>query len=276
MAVCLGYFFCYFTPFRKKIIRQQIKKTLGPDMSEKEVRRLVRKNYVHYACVLFESLILFSIDLGKSSYIEKHFTAPEGDLLKKAVADGKGVILIGAHMGFWEAIGAYCVRNAAPVTVAVKIMKSGFVQAVREEMQSHPDMHLVDGRMGRQRIIALLTALRNGEIVGLFLDQYRPAEDFVPFLGKDARTNSTAALLWRKTRAKVLLVHVLRRKFGDYLIDFQAADPGQVPESTDAREYTRAINAFFNERMGAVIRAYPDQWFWAHRRFKENPEFDYS
>jgi len=275
ITVCMGNFFYYITPFRKKVIVQQIKKTLGREMSDPEIRNLVRKNYIHYACVMFESLILFSIDLDKSSYIDRHFIAPGGAVLKKALAENKGVILIGAHMGFWEAIGAYCVRNAAPVTVAVKLMKSPFAQALREEMQSHPDMHLVDERMGRQRLIAMLNALRRKEIVGLFLDQYRAAEDFIPFLGQNARTNSTAALLWRKTRAKIILIQILRRKFGDYVIDIQAADPDHVPESTDAREHTRAINTYFNERIGEVVRAHPEQWFWAHRRFKENPEFDY-
>lgn len=275
LVLVLGYGFYFLTPFRKKVIVVQIQKTLGRKLSDKEIRKLVLGNYIHYACVLFESLILYGIDLAKSDYIQTHFSAPNKLLLEKALARQKGVILIGSHVGFWEAIGAYCVRNIAPVTVAVKLMKSGFAQSLREGMQEHPDMHLVDSRMGRQRIIAMLNALRRKEIVGIFLDQYRAGEDFVKFLGQDARTNSTAAVLWRKTGAAVILIHVIRKRFGEYEIDIREADPPDMTTVSNEREQVRLINTYFNKRIEEVVIEHPEQWFWAHRRFKENPEFRY-
>jgi Kdo2-lipid IVA lauroyltransferase/acyltransferase len=275
LATLLGNFFYYVAPFRKKVIEMQIRRTLGQEMTEKEIRRLIRKNYIHYGCMLLESLILLSFTRENADYLDKHFTAPQLELLKKSLSQKRGVILIGAHMGFWEAIGAYCVRYAAPVTVAVKLMKSGIIQALREEMQGHDQITLVDSRMGRQRIIALLNALRHGEFVGLFLDQYRPGEDFVKFLGQNARTNSAAVILWRKTRAPVILIHVLRERFGKYTLDLREASPPEFPDIHDERERQRAINGYFNSRLEEVIRERPEQWLWAHRRFKENPLFPY-
>ncbi len=276
ITIFMGNFFYYIAPLRKKVILLQIKGTIGREMTEKEIRLLVKQNYIHYACVIFESIILFSIDLKNSDYFDKHFTAPNGHLLKKALGKQKGVILIGGHVGFWEAIGAYCVHNAAPVTVAVKLMKNGFVQAMREEMQSHPDMHLVDSRMGRHRIIAMLNALRRKEIVGIFLDQFRHGEGFTKFLGEDARTNSSAFVLWRKTCASVILIHVIRKKFGEYVIDIKEADPPDISGISDEQEQIRMVNTYFNDLIGNVIRKHPEQWFWAHRRFKDNPAFRYD
>jgi Kdo2-lipid IVA lauroyltransferase/acyltransferase len=275
LAFCLGNFFYYAAPFRKKVIARQVRLTLGRTMTEREIKALIRKNYVHYACVLFESMILFSVDLQRTSYFDRHFTAPHLDLLKQALAEGKGGILIGCHLGFWESIGPYCARNVSPLTVAVKLMKSGFIQSLREEMQAHDNIRLVDSRMGRQRIIAMLHALRKGELVGLFLDQYRPGEDFVTFLGHDARTNSSAATLHRKTGAPVILIHAVRKRFGEYEIDIQRADPPAFPDLTDSRDLTKAATAYFTSRIEEVVRRYPDQWFWAHRRFKDNPAFQY-
>ncbi|OGJ89360.1 MAG: hypothetical protein A2487_04990 [Candidatus Raymondbacteria bacterium RifOxyC12_full_50_8] len=271
MAVMLGNLIYFCVPYRKSVILQQMTKCLGNTLDNNEIRKLARLNYVHYGHVLFESLLLASFGKGETDYFEEHFTISGKEELLQALAQGKGVVLIGGHMGFWEAFGHWLVRYASPVTVPVKFIHNHFVQKLREQMQAHPAITLVDSRMERQRSVVVIRALKKGEVAGLFIDQYRPSEEFAPFFGHDARTNSTAAILARRTNAAIIYTYIVRKRFGSYQMHFQRV---HLPDA-DGKGGAAQANALFNRLLEETIRTYPDQWFWAHRRFKENPEFTY-
>jgi len=276
LAYLLGSFCYLFLPFRKKTILLQIRKTIGRDWNESRIRKLLWKNYIHYASLLFEFLILAAPLSKRKRYTERHYLSPDESILKDALREGKGVVLIGGHIGAWEAIGAYCLnRVGAPVTVTVKLVTSPFFQKMREEMQALSGISLMDGRMGKKRIVGLIQALRRQEMAGIFLDQYRPAEQFVKFFGHDAKTNSTASILFRKTGAPLILIHMVRERIGRYRVELKRVIPPDLSDYLDDGAKILALNEFLNGELEAVIRKYPEQWLWAHRRFKENPEFLY-
>jgi KDO2-lipid IV(A) lauroyltransferase len=275
LARLSGSFFYYCAPVRKRVIALQIRKTVGRGLTDRAVKRLIKANYVHYAKLIFESLILASLDLKKTDYFHKHCTVINEPLFKEALSQGRGVIAVCAHLGHWEALGACSALLLSPVTVAVKFIRNRFVQALRERMQAHPDIHLVDERLGRGRIVEMLKGLRNGEVVAVFMDQHRPAEDFAKFFGHDARTNSAAAVLARKTGASVFFSYLIRERLGKYVLHLIKAEPPVFPDALPEKEAVAGLINYYNSVLEAAIRAHPDQWLWAHRRFKDNPEFDY-
>jgi KDO2-lipid IV(A) lauroyltransferase len=275
MAWCLGNLVYFIFPYRRSVIRSQIQKTLGKAMSKREIKNLVRRNYIHYANLLFESLILSSLDFKHTDYFDTHFTIVNLKTIKKALARNKGVIALCCHLGVWEAMGACCARYIAPVTVVVKLIKNRFVQHLRERMQAHPGITLVDERMGKGRIVEILKALRRGDVAGIFIDQHRPSENFVKFFGYEARTNSAAAVLWRKTAAPLFFSYIFRERFGKYVLVLKEVQPPVFPDNMEEKEVILALNELFNQILEAEIKKHPDQWLWAHRRFKDNEEFKY-
>jgi Kdo2-lipid IVA lauroyltransferase/acyltransferase len=274
MAYMLGHFLYFIVPYRKKVIVQQMRKCIGNTMNENELRKLARKNYVHYAYVFFESLVIASFGQKPTDYYEKHFQVIGKNDLLKAVGEKRGVLLIGGHIGFWEAYGHWLAQYVAPVTIPVKIIKNGFIQSFREHMQAYPGVTLIDNRSGG-RIKDIMRALHRGHMVGLFLDQYRPSEEFVRFFGFAARTNSAAAVLAKRTGAALVYSYVVRERFGKYHMHFERVELPAFQETQDEKTAIIKANECFNSLLEKTIRAYPDQWFWAHRRFKENPEFTY-
>src|SRR3989339_194986 len=138
MAKGFGLFLYYCLPYRKSVILMQMDKALGNELDKKAIRALVRKNYIHYASVLLESMILAAQRPEDPAYFDTHTAFQNRKILDDALAKGKGVILIGGHVGCWEAMGGMVGRFFAPVSVTVKLVNSPAIQRFRERMQRQP------------------------------------------------------------------------------------------------------------------------------------------
>lgn len=275
-AEILGTLAWLLLPYRKQVIRTQIKKTIGREMTGREIRRLMRANYVHYAHLLFEFFILASLDLTKKDYFDGHFRIDGREEFLATLGEGKGLVVVNAHLGVWEALGAMCGLYLGPVTVPVKFIKSRLFQRMRERMQANPSVTLVDSRMGRERIITMVNALRKGQVVAIFMDQYNPSEEFAPFFGHAARTTSAAAVLARKMKSPVFMAYIARNSALKYTLVLKQLELPLAEEGGATQEIVASMVACFNRAIEDAIRQYPDQWLWAHRRFKENPAFIYD
>ncbi|OGS35972.1 MAG: hypothetical protein A2293_06090 [Elusimicrobia bacterium RIFOXYB2_FULL_49_7] len=271
----LGYFLYFCVPYRRKVIRQQMAKTLFNGQDSPPLNKLVRRNYIHYANLFFEFLILSAMNLREKRFFDRHFRIVGKEAMHQALAQGRGVVAVNLHLGLWEAMGACCGHYVGHVTVPVKFLKNPFAQYLRERMQAHPEVTLVDTRMGRERAAKLLSALRNGTVAAIFMDQYTPSEAFSPFFGHAARTTSAAAVLARKTGSPVFISYMLREGTLKYAMVLKPIE--LKPEWLTRRDEAglSEIVACFNRHIEEAIRAHPEQWLWAHRRFKENPEFQY-
>ena len=252
----------------------QIEKTIGRNYSPKHIRRLVRQNYTHYAYFFFESLLLSSLTPRDRPFFDRAFRIVNGEALKRALALNRGVFLLSGHIGFWEALGPVITFNFRPITVVVKRIQVRFIQRIREILQAFPGVRLLDSETSGFRALSLMKTLRRGEIVGIIQDQHRPSADFAKFFGYDVRTNATAAVLSRRNGAPVLLTYVLRNKFRKYDVIFVETD---IPPTAhlESREAVRIVNDYLNGLFESVIQKHPEQWLWAHRRFKDNSNFVY-
>jgi KDO2-lipid IV(A) lauroyltransferase len=87
---------------------------------------------------------------------------------------------------------------------------------------------------------------------------------FAPFFGIPTATITTLPRLAQITGAKVM--PVITRQVGDgYVVKFYP--PWDDYPTGDLEADVRRMNAFIEER----VREMPDQYFWAHKRFKTRP-----
>lgn len=186
-----------------------------------------------------------------------------------AQARGKGVLIVTGHLGAWELSSFYHSMMGHPMGMVIRRLDNRrldeYVNAIRC-MHGNKVLHKDDFARG------LLTAMRQGETVGILMDTNMtpPQGVFVEFFGRAACTASGLARVALKTGAAVLpgfmvwepgerkyVLHfgpeILLRKSGDHEADILAA--------------TQQCAAATEE----WIRRYPDQWLWIHRRWKTRP-----
>ena len=186
-----------------------------------------------------------------------------------ARAREKGVLIVTGHMGAWELSSFYHSLMGYPMSMIARPLDNRrldeFVNGIR---CLHGNRVLPKDDFAR----GLLTAMRQGETVGILMDTNMtpPQGVFVKFFGKQACTASGVARVALKTGAAVLPGFMLWEEaerryvlhFGPQLV-FERSTDEEADIVAATQQCTSVIETW--------IRRYPDQWLWIHRRWKTRP-----
>jgi KDO2-lipid IV(A) lauroyltransferase len=186
-----------------------------------------------------------------------------------AQARGKGVLIVTGHLGAWELSSFYHSLMGYPMGMVIRRLDNRrldeYVNGIR---CLHGNRVLSKDDFAR----GLLTAMRQGETVGILMDTNMtpPQGEFVEFFGRQACTGTGLAHIALKTGAAVLPGFMLWEKaerryvlhFGPELVLARTGN-AQADIVAATQQCTSAIEAW--------IRRYPDQWLWIHRRWKTRP-----
>jgi len=186
-----------------------------------------------------------------------------------AKARGKGVLIVTGHLGAWELSSFYHSLMGFPMSMVARPLDNrpldAYVNGIRC-MHGNRVLNKDDFARG------LLTAMRQGETVGILMDTNMtpPQGVFVDFFGKHACAASGVARVALKTGAAVLPGFMVWEQaerryvlhFGPQLVFERSAD-AEADIVAATQQCTSAIESW--------IRRYPDQWLWIHRRWKTRP-----
>jgi KDO2-lipid IV(A) lauroyltransferase len=119
---------------------------------------------------------------------------------------------------------------------------------------------------------AVLTALRDGEIIGIPFDQNAKRSEaiWVPFFGEPAATASGLARLTRIAKAPVVPAFIIRQPD---LKSHKIVILDEIPQArtTDADADAAVNTARFVKAVEDMVRRYPEQFLWTHRRYRTRP-----
>ncbi len=238
-----------------------------PEMSEAEQKQLLCDSLIENFITMMEMPGVWKRD----AKIWADMTEPGQGFaeLKEAMAQGKGVIMAGPHMGNWE-VGFQYLALEFPVTALYrpprKEMLSDFVYQGRRKTGADLAPANVQG------VKKLITALRKGEMLFILTDQLPKAAGkqgsvFAPFFGQTAATMVLVNSLARRTGAPVFFFYTERypdaRGYGLHCM------PAPVGIDSDVVEEAAAS---INLGLEACIRQLPEQYLWGYKRFEKRPD----
>ena len=185
---------------------------------------------------------------------------------------GKGVLVLTGHLGAWELSSFYHSLAGYPMGMVIRRLDNPLVDCMVNRIRCRHGnrvLHKDDFARG------LLAAMRAGETVGILMDTNMtpPQGLFVPFFGIPACTASGLARVALKTGAAVLPGFLLwEESERQYVLHFypEVALAKAGDAEADAAENTAHFNAVLED----LIRQYPSQWLWMHRRWKTRPPGD--
>lgn len=235
----------------------------GITTSQRRARRIARASFQHLACVVVESFFtqrLFD-NPDISDAIEMAMPQAAREILAKP---GVGVLLVSGHLGNWE-LAAQVVSRDKPLTGVARAMDNPRVQELLLSSRMRGNFETIDKHLSRP--MELIRILRRGRILALLTDQHASAGGLViPFFGRPAATYPTPAVLHRLTRAPIIIGAPIR--VGTLRYRFIASEPLYYDFSDDRQADIHAITCDLALRLEALIRQYPEQYLWAHRRWK--------
>ncbi len=257
---CLGRL--YFRLAKKQVNRavQHIKERLRYE--DAQATHLVRKMCKNLGMTLME--VLYIPNLNRDN-IRKFVTIENQELIQQALDDGKGVVLLAAHMDNWEWQGAALSLYGFPITSMVKPQPNPVHTRLLTEYRQMTGIETFQS--GTNDIIAAARAMKKKKLVGFIADQDGDVGGiFVRFFGKMASTPGGPAFFANKFKAPVLPMFIVRNNDykGHRLLvfpPFYYEDTGN--ESEDMRRVTEQCVKITED----VVNTYKDNWIWFMRRW---------
>jgi len=234
-----------------------------PEQTEQQRADLAKSVFEGMGIALMETLWTW---LGNHHKDAGHVarTRIEGlEILQKAQAQDRGVVLVGAHLMAMEAIAAK-LSQAVTLDVIYRYNKNPVIERlmVRGRGQYFPNV------IEREDVRAILQSLKDGHILWYAADQdYGEKHSvFANFFGVPAAT-ITGTMRLAKFRNSPVVIMSQHREIDthEWMIRFEPG-PKNFPTDDPVAD-AQAIN----DSIEKTIRRTPEQYLWLHRRFKTRP-----
>lgn len=249
--------------FHRDIAISNLETAFGNEKSVQEIEKLAEKSFYNIANMVFESARSFQWDTYE---IKKNMRIEGIQHLNSAQRKGKGTLLLTGHVGNWEMSLFIADLTPYEITGVYKKQKIDAVERfVLEKRISR------GGRMYalREAVAGILKELGEGNMMGLLIDHNAKRRGvFVDFFGKKASTDKGLAQLALSTGAPVVPYFVVRRD-NEFVVEVFPEVP--LIDTGDHEADILANTLQYNKVIETIIRKYPDQWLWVHRRYQTRP-----
>ncbi|MBC2691795.1 MULTISPECIES: lysophospholipid acyltransferase [Pseudomonas] len=251
------------TPNRSRdVVRINLAKCF-PDMDPAERERLVGQSLKDIGKSLTESACAWIWPAQRSIDLVREVEGLE--VLKDALASGKGVVGITSHLGNWEVLNHFYCSQCKPIIFYRPPKLKAVDELLRKQRVQLGNRVAASTKEG---ILSVIKEVRKGGAVGIPADP-EPAESagiFVPFFATKALTSKFVPNMLAGGKAVGVFLHALRLPDGSgYKVILEAAPEAMY--STD----TETSCAAMSQVVERYVRAYPSQYMWSMKRFKKRP-----
>jgi lauroyl/myristoyl acyltransferase len=237
-------------PAARRAVRDNLRYVLGREPTGAEIRNVFQNGALNY----WDTFALGH--LGRDELIR--LVKLHGlDHLDAALAEGRGAILAGAHLGSLALVGMVLPARGYSLLALVEPVEPRelFDFLVRQRQA-------FGGRLlppTTSALRELLVALRRNEVVGLVSDRDVTGTGLeIEFFGRPTRFADGAAALSVRTGAPILPAVAIRREHG--MFEGWIEPPLPMPATEDTREAVRALTRSVAQRLEYYVANYPEQW----------------
>ena len=258
----LGTLFYYLDRRHRKVALENLKTAFGSEKSPEDIKKMARSCFQNVGISIAEVIRLGKLD---EEELLKNISVEGMEHYREAIKKGRGLVFIGAHFGNWELLA---------VVISLLFQKGYAVARKFDNPYIHQRVEKIRKLRGNQLINKndafweMIKLLKKGELVGVLMDQNVAQREgvFVPFFGRPACTNKGLAMIVLKTKTPMIPIFMVRLSNGTHRVIVKPEIPliqtGHL--KNDVRQNTSQITLAIEQ----MVRQYPDQWLWMHRRWK--------
>lgn len=187
----------------------------------------------------------------------------------EALQEGKGVLLISAHLGNWEAAGQLLNKFDTTVNLVMMDLERQRLKSYLDSVMSGRKLNIISIGNDLSHLVAIKQAFARNEIVALHGDRFAEGQRTLsfPFFGRPANFPLGPFILASKFKVPTLYVFCMKEK--DLRYHFYAYDSGEIGSKPEL------LLQRFVSLLSEKVKAYPQQWynyydFWATKTSDEN------
>jgi predicted LPLAT superfamily acyltransferase len=187
------------------------------------------------------------------------------DQLRQAWGQGRGVLLLGAHLGSFDALRVLAdFRSDLEVRVVIDVEQNRMLSEVLNALNPQLARSVINARQeGTTTALAIKEALDEKSLVTLLADRARPGNQVMTadFLGRPAPLPTAPWQLAAALKVPVVLCFGLYRGGNRYDLHFETfTDELKLERAQRAAEMQQTIQRFA-DRMAHHARSAPYNWF---------------
>ncbi|GEM_PF-170745 len=261
LAVGLGSVLAFAMRKTRRVLRHNLVRVGRGSFTPERVSRLILQTFHNYARYLVDFMAMADLRLEDIPPLFRRFSGTK--VFERALARGRGVLLVTPHFGNWELGGAFLRAQGFPLNVVSFVAPDQATVQMREAVRERLGIrHVYVGKEeGPLQMLDILKALRRNEIVAMLCD--RSSSDSpvtVDFFGHPFAVPSGPAILAQLTGAPMIPSFVVHRS-GMYEAftgkPILVANPGRDGRDAVVRARTEDLAREFEK----VIARFPDQWY---------------
>jgi KDO2-lipid IV(A) lauroyltransferase len=266
VAECLAWLAYHLDARHRQVAADNLRHAFPGELSDTELDRRVRAVYRHF-CVLLIDIIHLPRRLHPNNW-RRHVELDQGrwvDLL----LSGRPLLLVTGHFGNWE-LGGYVLGLLGFTTHAIaRPLDNPYLDDYLRLFRERTGQKILAKKGDFDEMQGLLTS---GGVLATLADQDAGQRGlFVDFFGRPASTHKAVALLALEYRVPLVVLGV--PKVGADLRYHILMEDVIYPEEYEGRpDAVRAITQRYTSGLERLVRRYPAQYFWLHRRWKHQPQ----
>jgi KDO2-lipid IV(A) lauroyltransferase len=186
--------------------------------------------------------------------------------VRAAHAQGRGVLFVTGHFGFWELQAMVHALRLGPMAVVARALDNRALNDLLERMRTRTG-NAVIYRQGALRRV--MRTLQSGRGVGILIDQHIMTRDaiYVDFFNRPAATTSAVASVALRTGAPVVPLFALPIGRGRYRMVYEHP---VAPPRSDAADAIQEFTQRCTDVLEMYVRRHPELWLWMHRRWRDD------
>lgn len=229
-------------------------------VSRRDATQIARASYANMGRSLMEFAAFARLTRAEALDL----IAVEGfENVERVRAEGRGGIILSAHLGSWELIGPGMVSRGVAMHFLVGQQTNIRVDEVMNDLRRKQGAGIITRSVALRKV---LQALADRQFVGMLPDQdARKGGVMVDFLGRPASTVRGPAMFAIRRGCPILPVFMSRTGNRHVMTVEEPLYPRALENEDEA---VRDLTQRFSDRITARVRMHPDEYFWPHRRWK--------
>ena len=197
--------------------------------------------------------------------MEAHLEIEGMEHAREVLAQGKGVIMLLAHMGPWEVLAhlpqlASDLGVHAPFGAMYRPLNNTYLDNWVREQRAARNTRLFSRRDGFHKPVDFL---RGGGMLGILADQKMRQGELVSFFGVEASSTPIPGLFHRRSGAPMLALSIETVGVARWKLTVDSVDLSELSEKPSRG----ALSLVCNQALEQALSRSPCDGFWLSRRF---------
>jgi Kdo2-lipid IVA lauroyltransferase/acyltransferase len=255
----------------RRVIRRRDRRAMAnlrlafPDRNESELRRILDECWRHFGRETLGYIRLQQLPIEEVNRTVRYVNL---EALREAESLNKGVIVISAHYGGWEAAGLTMMSLVPRVRTVARRLDNKYLERDLVASRARAGAEMVDRRNAAR---FLVRALAEKAVIVLLPDQaVIPREGvLVRFMGRPAWTTPAPARLALHHGTPIVFAFCIPDGTG-HRLEFEG--PIRVDQLGEGERDPVALTQRINDVISRRIVDRPELWLWMHDRWKGTGE----